>query len=347
MGGALRQGRASRPAWFGGAAAVVLLLAAPVLAQGTFTNPIKALQGADPWLAWYDGAYYLATTTWDAYLTMRTAPTLAALSEAEDEIVWRGDGPARCCNMWAPEFHLLDGPDGRRWYLYYVAGRDVKDYNPTQRLHVLESEGTDPMGPYHFKADLLPDRWALDPSVLQLDGKLYLLGSYLDGGQSLFLAPMANPWTLAGDPVTISHPTFGWETSGAPVEEGPEALQHDGRTFLVFSASGCWTSDYKLGMLAFLGGDPLDPASWHKALDPVFRGSADDRVFSPGHNGFFSSPDGSQSWIVYHASAVRGSHCDNTRSTRAQPFTWNADGTPDFGVPVATGVPLPEPSAAP
>jgi GH43 family beta-xylosidase len=35
------------------------------------------------------------------------------------------------------------------------------------------------------------------------------------------------------------------------------------------------------------------------------------------------------------------------RSTRAQPFTWNADGTPNFGVPVATGTTLPSPSGEP
>jgi GH43 family beta-xylosidase len=32
------------------------------------------------------------------------------------------------------------------------------------------------------------------------------------------------------------------------------------------------------------------------------------------------------------------------RSTRAQKFTWNADGTPNFGVPIGLGVPIPAPS---
>lgn len=33
------------------------------------------------------------------------------------------------------------------------------------------------------------------------------------------------------------------------------------------------------------------------------------------------------------------------RSPRIQQFTWRPDGTPDFGVPVRTGVPLRAPSA--
>jgi GH43 family beta-xylosidase len=32
------------------------------------------------------------------------------------------------------------------------------------------------------------------------------------------------------------------------------------------------------------------------------------------------------------------------RSTRAQKFTWNSDGTPNFGTPVRLGVVLPAPS---
>ena len=58
--------------------------------------------------------------------------------------------PNGCCNMWAPEFHLLNGPNGR-WYLYYVAGQNVPDYNPTQRLHVLEIGGHRPDGPVHVQ----------------------------------------------------------------------------------------------------------------------------------------------------------------------------------------------------
>ena len=35
------------------------------------------------------------------------------------------------------------------------------------------------------------------------------------------------------------------------------------------------------------------------------------------------------------------------RSTRAQKFTWNADGTPNFGTPARLGVTLTAPSGEP
>lgn len=314
-------------------------------AQGnTFTNPIKDHAGADPWLTYYEGSYYLATTTWSSNLTMRRSNTLAGLADAPDEEVWVGDDPARCCNMWAPEFHLLDGPNGPRWYMYYVAGQDVDDYNPTQRLHALESEGTDPMGPYHFKADL-GDDWQLDANILQLNGELYLLGTYHAGTQNLFITPMSNPWTLSGERVNLSSPTYDWEQQTAAVQEGPEVLQHDGDTFIVYSASACWSPDYKLGMLTYDGtGDPLDPASWSKSPEPVFERDDAAGVYAPGHNGFFESPDGTENWIVYHANDSASGGCDNNRTTRAQKFTWNADGTPNFGTPVPLGETLEAPS---
>ncbi|MEV4631018.1 family 43 glycosylhydrolase [Micromonospora sp. NPDC049523] len=66
--------------------------------------------------------------------------------------------------------------------------------------------------------------------------------------------------------------------------------------------------------------------------------------FAPGHNGFFTSPDGTESWIVYHANDSAGGGCDMNRSTRAQRFTWNADGTPNFGIPARLGTALTVPS---
>ncbi|GHH43298.1 family 43 glycosylhydrolase [Lentzea cavernae] len=311
-------------------------------APGNVTNPIKR-GGPDPWLQFHNGYYYLATTTWNSTVTMRRSRTLAGLSSAADTVVFSLSGrPNGCCNMWAPEFHLLGG----RWYLYYVAGQNVSDYNPTQRLHVLESAGTDPMGPYSFKADL-GNTWELDPSVLQHNGKLYLMGSAMDGTQSLTITPLSNPYTTSGARRTISQPTLAWERQTAPVNEGAEPLYRNGRTMIVYSASACWGPDYKLGLLTLTGSDPLNRAHWTKSPDPVFQRNDEHGVFGPGHNGFFKSPDGTEDWIVYHGNTSASGGCGMERSARAQKFTWNADGTPNFGAPVPLGVQVPAPSGEP
>jgi GH43 family beta-xylosidase len=315
----------------------------------TFTNPLKA-RGPDPWLQYYDGYYYLATTTWNNTITMRRSRTLGGLASAADTLLFTLTRPNGAGTMWAPEFHLLDGPSGRRWYFYYTAGREPFDLG-TQRIHVLESAGLDPMGPYTFKADMLDptadNTWELDPGILQLNGNLYLLGTFYNGSQPMFIRPLSNPWTASGTRRILTSPTLSWETVGGAVAEGGEVLQRNGRTFIVYSASHCSTPDYKLGMLEYVSGDPLNSASWRKFPNPVFQRSNANGVYGPGHNGFFKSPDGTEDWIVYHANSSASAGCDINRSTRAQKFTWNADGTPNFGTPVALGTQLAVPSGEP
>ncbi len=313
---------------------------------GVLRNPLNVDNGADPWLTYYDGSYYLATTTWSSTLTMRKSPTLAGLKTAEPVPIYFESDPSRCCNMWAPEFDLLDGPDGLRWYFYYTAGTEGT-YND-QRSYVLESAGIDPLGPYTFKGKLTygsDDNWSIDGSVMSLNGSLYFLSSGSTAGkQSLFIAPLSNPWTYAAPRVPISQPDYDWEQQGGLVNEGPVALHHGDQTFIVYSASSCATPNYKLGMLTYNGGDPLSASSWVKNPQPVFQRSDANGVYAPGHNGFFKSPDGTEDWIVYHAIDFTEGACDGRRTTRVQKINWNADGTPDFGVPVSTDQEIAAPS---
>lgn len=59
---------------------------------------------------------------------------------------------------------------------------------------------------------------------------------------------------------------------------------------------------------------------------------------------FFQSPDGTEIWNVYHGTSNSGGTCSRSRYTMAQKVNWNADGTPNFGTPVARGVTLQGPS---
>ncbi|MEV0998079.1 family 43 glycosylhydrolase [Nonomuraea sp. NPDC050202] len=318
----------------------------PAQAATSYTNPVKSQKGADPWLTWYDGNYYLITTSFTNTLVVRRSPTLGGLNTAPGIQVWQDTTSSRGTNFWAPELHQFNG----RWYIYYSAGAVGTACCDSQRTHVLESAGSDPLGPYTYRsmlsgANLTPGGWLIDASPMSLNGSLYLLGSGFIAGsqQSLVIAPMSNPYTLSSSTFSrISSPTHSWETQGGTVNEGPEALQRGGQTFVIYSASACWGPDYKLGQLTYNGGNPLSASSWVKKSTPVFQRSGN--VYGPGHNGFFTSPDGTESWIVYHANSSSGGGCDNNRTTRAQKFTWNSDGTPNFGAPVATGVSLPAPA---
>lgn len=313
---------------------------------GVLHNPLNPYGGADPWIQYYEGYYYLATTTWRSELIMSKSETLAGLKTAVPIQIYAETDPSRCCNMWAPEFHLLDGPNGLRWYYYYSAGTSGTLDN--QKSYVLESAGTDPMGPYTYKGRIFDpsnDVWSIDGSILKVGESLYFMfSSWVADEQQLFIAPMSDPWTISGTRVLISRPEYEWERSGLNVNEGPVALYHDDQTFVIYSASHCATPDYKLGMLTYVGGDPLLPSSWVKSAEPVFQRSDANGVFGPAHNGFFKSPDGTEDWIVYHANDNDQGGCDDRRTTRVQRFTWNDDGTPNFGIPVATAEEIAAPS---
>jgi GH43 family beta-xylosidase len=292
-------------------------------------------------MLYYRGDYFLSTTQSDA-IRIWKAPTLAGLKTARPHLVWRDDDPSRSRGIWAPEFHLLGG----HWYLYYTA-TSSDDNDDNHRMHVLESSGDDPLGPYHYKARLVNpanDHYAIDGTVFTnaADGSLYFLWAARPG-HVLFIARMTNAWTLQGNGVCLPADGFGCET----VREGPSTLQRNGRIFLIYSACDTGTPDYKLGMLmADEKADLLDPRSWRQFPRPVLERSDANGVFGPGHNGFFQSPDGREDWIVYHAK-TSSAYTYHGRSTRAQKFTWRADGTPDFGIPLPLDAVLDEPSNQP
>lgn len=315
---------------------IAVTAAAADSASLTFTNPLNP--GPDPWMRYHEGNYYLTTTQGNC-LRMWKAPTLAGLKTAGGVEVWRDDNPTRSHGIWAPEFHFITN----RWYLYYTA-MAASRVDTTHRMHVLESEGTDPLGPYHYKGRLFDpanDFYAIDGSVFQHpgDGRWYFLWA-AHPGHRIRIARMSNPWTLEGSSVQLEASGFGCEE----VREGPVVLHRNGRLFLTYSACDTGKPDYKLGMLiASENADVMVPGSWMQHPQPIFERNDAAGVFGPGHHGFFRSPDGTEDWIVYHAKTT-SRYTYAGRTTRAQKFTWNPDGTPNLGKPLPLETVLQEPS---
>lgn len=322
--------------------------------QRTFTNPLFS-SGADPWIVYNNGFYYYTCTS-GTKLFIRKARNLDDLKTSEQKTIWTPPaGTAYSREIWAPELHLIKD----KWYMYFAADSGS---NRDHRMYVVENSAADPTtGTWQFKGKVCDpsDKWAIDGSVFEYKDKLYMLWSgwegNVNGQQNIYLARMKNPWTIEGKRVRISAPELPWETIGdlnnpndvrhVNVNEGPVALQNDGKLFVIYSGSGCWTDSYCLGMLTYNGkGDILDPSSWRKNPDPVFRGKTGSNAVSPGHNCFFKSPDGKENWMLYHANPSPGLGCGRFRSPRAQKFTFRHDGTPDFGEPVSADMSLAVPA---
>lgn len=320
----------------------------PVSADTTFTNPLLS-SGPDPWVIQKDTTYYYMNTLGD-HLAIWPTNKMSALSKATPVTIWTPPATGSYSKeIWAPELHLFDN----KWYMYFAAD-DGNNFH--HRIYVLENDAADPTtAAWTFKgkvADTTTDRWAIDASAFEYKGSRYLIWSgwpdTVNIEQDIYIAQLSDPTTITGKRVLISSPTLSWERQGAPpaVNEGPEALlSPNGQLFLTYSASGCWTDSYSLGLLTLKpGGDPLNPGDWTKSPNPVFSTNGANGAYAPGHNGFFISRDGTQNWLLYHANSLAGQGCGNARTPRMQSFSWNSDGTPNFGTPVKIGAPIHKPA---
>ncbi|HTV18196.1 MAG TPA: glycoside hydrolase family 43 protein [Polyangiaceae bacterium] len=305
-------------------------------------NPL-VLQRADAQILHHTDGSYLFAATVPEYdrIELRRADTLSGLRDAPGVVVWRRHASGvMAAHIWAPEVHFIEG----RWYIYFAAGSSTDVW--AIRIYVLENASANPLeGEWTEKGQLVTnfESFALDATTFEHAGTRYLVWAQSDpsfeNNSSLFIGKLANPWTLAGPGVRLSKPELEWETRGFRVNEGPAVLVRNGRVFITYSASAT-DANYCMGMLtASASSDLLDAASWSKSTRPVFSSSA--RVFGPGHNQFTTSPAGTLDLLVYHGRDypdITGDPLDDpNRHTRIQPFTWNTDGTPHFGAPVANG----------
>lgn len=334
-------------------AGIVLLwlagLLVPAVANGeeaerTFVNPVYAAQ--DPYLMLGpDGAYYQAASLRkDRAIAVYRSESLT--DRGIHRVVFKApkEGPYRD-QLWAPEIHYLDG----KWWIYTCA--DDGD-NVNHRVIVLEAKTDDPLGEYKIAGELKTPAWAIDATVSKFpNGKRYCIwsgwpeGTRPDSTQHLFLSEMESPTKLTGPAVDISGKMYPWETVGRPdgLNEGAQVVHRNGKTMILYAASGSWTPDYCFGLMTLEGDNPLDPSAWVKQAKPWFSRTKD--VYGPGHGCLIASPDGSEDWLVFHSSIDPPGSWN--RCINLKKIHWNDDGLPVAGQPTSWGVPVKVPSGDP
>lgn len=307
-------------------------------------NPLIP-QRADPWIYRHTDGYYYFTASVPAYdcIELRRATTISGLASADPVIIWRKRETGLLSkHIWAPEIHYIDG----KWYIYFAAARLDGPFD--HRIYVLENASANPLEGMWLEKGQLKTNWesfSLDTTSFEHNDVHYLVWAQRDpaipGNSNLYIAPLSNPWTIEGQQVMLSKPEYDWEIQGFLVNEGAAVLKRNGRIFITYSASAT-DENYAMGLLtASDTSDLLDPASWSKSPIPVFKTHYENGQYGPGHNSFTTSSEG-EDLLVYHSrnytNIVGDPLNDPNRHTRIQKFTWNEDGTPNFGVPVPDGI---------
>ena len=247
----------------------------------TYQNPI--CPGADPFILYHDGLYYLYATNLTWAYDVYTSPDLCE---------WTYEGICAenlwgiSSNYWAPEVFERDGK------FYLVATVD---------FHVGIAVADSPLGPF-----IANDNWLLEGAI---DGHVFVDD---DERAYLYVADRSGRWhdNAPGKPgiacyeltddLTAIKPdghTFlfgadGWEQATV---EGPYILKHNGLYYLTYSGDGYESDRYGVGYA--VSESPTGPFE-KCAENPILHWTP--QVHGPGHHSFTTSPDGTELLIVYH-----------------------------------------------
>lgn len=318
---------------------------------------------ADPNIVYYNGKYYAMGTSDTGgmkTLFIRSSDTLAGLKDQKAGTATEGgykvegqdvylfgenDGLGHKGYHWAPELHVING----KLYCFYAtfpAGK-AGDENITNSpnwagpsAYVMElKDGGDPTKTadwleHRVQAKdggvLSPHGLSIDMTYFEAGGKSYIAWSQGDqerkgakANVSIAEVNSDKPWQAITEPQRLMRPEWGWELDG--VNEGPNVLVSGGKVYMVFSAQ-LVTPQYATGMLiANVGDDLTDPASWTKSNYPWLHNGTFAGQFGLGHNSYFTDPYG-DTYNVYHAMT---SGTNNTaRHAGVVPVHFRTDGTP-------------------
>ncbi|MEK6397010.1 MAG: glycoside hydrolase family 43 protein, partial [Terriglobus sp.] len=249
-------------------------------------NPV--LDHADPFITLHpvQGKYVLLATTGNN-ITLWSGATVPTAAQ-ESKVVFTA--PTEMDQVWSPTLWQINGT----WWIYFTARMNRGGH----AIYVLSSDTSDVFGAYTFHGALELGRPSIDPSLLMVKGVPYLMYVTVDRGENaIWMTKLSSPLQPAGEKALIAEPEYAWErgagtTKNYPVNEGPTALYHQGKTFIVYSGSDTASPRYCLGLLTFRGGDPLVRKNWEKTPQPVFEANPANGIYGPGRGTFAEDAGG-------------------------------------------------------
>lgn len=305
-----------------------------------FRNPLTNQNLSDPFVT-YDnvtGYYYLIATSSDKIEMYRSKKIGDIIRGGDSKVIYQSEPSKKVFGpMWAPEMYKI----GDKWYIY-TSCQEIYTENQwieTKRLLILKSKTQNPFDGFEFGSKPDTSIFAIDPSTAIINGKQYICYSRVPGlsGQVLDIREMSDPLTFTDNWAEIARSTYDWELvppyTGTGINEGAFFVRRGERLFIIYSANGCWSDDYCLGVLEYKGGEVCNPTSWFKHPKPLFvKGNG---IYGVGHASFFYSPDGSELWCAYHCLLRTNPECtEMDRHTCVQKIDFDENDYPVMGLPV-------------
>jgi beta-xylosidase len=297
---------------------VILYPLSMVLAQdkavipGSYMNPVgNSLQIADPSVIYHNDTYYLyGTSTGDGFLCW----------SSENLVDWQSQGYAYKraedswgkSTYWAPEVvHYKD----KFYMIFSCKGGEKEDL----RLRICLAVSEKPEGPFE---DLYAPMF--DNNYSCIDGHVFIDA---DGMPYLFyewVGVVGEPWNREGYfwgmifgvqlEEDLSVPEYTehqlclyvneeWEGASsmhARSCEGMTVFKNNNTYYMTYSCNHYSDPNYGIGYAT--AESPL--GMWTKSLhNPILSRNLKIGVSGPGHNSIVKSPDGSETFIVYHTHA--------------------------------------------
>ena len=314
-----------------------------------FSNPLSNNNFSDPFITYdnHTGYYYFIASCQCNKLTLYRSRLVGdILNNGESKIVYECGENNVYGPMWAPEMYKI----GERWYIYTSCREEWNDnlFAIRKQPLILVSKSEDPFDGFEFGSKPDSDIFAIDPSCAIIGGRQYICYSeVVEGQQVLVIREMSDPLTFTDKKAEIARATLDWELANGyreySINEGAFFLQKGKRLFIIYSANGCWSDDYCLGVLEYTGGEICDAKNWKKQPEPLFvKGNG---VYGVGHASFFSSPDGTEVWCAYHCLLRSNPNREEMiRHTCIQKIDFDENDYPVMGDPVGVDRKISSPS---
>ena len=323
----------------------------------TFVNPLGDDGHPDPCIVYCEKehCYYGISTTgyplWgdDTLIIHRAEHFEDMFRNSESRVAYQSNAKDDTYGyLWAPELHYIKG----KWYIYTSCQNGPDEV--LKHILVLEAKTDSPFDGFKLCGHINRDIFAIDPSVHYdaENDRLYLCSSpVIDGVQMIAVQELASPAEPIGEMAIVAKPELSWELvppyvgEKAIVEGGYFVKSPNGRLFIIYSANGCWSDDYAMGLLEYKGGNMASADAWEKYPIPVVTKSNGN--FGPGHATFFYSPDGSELWICHHClCSSNPSNEPMKRRCHCQRVFFDQTGFPHIGELTPCDTPQPIPSAS-